>query len=76
MVNRLKVSVGMTTYNSAKYIKEQLDSIFSQTILPDELVICDDSSTDDTVDILKNYVYLNKLEDNVKIIVNEKILVT
>lgn len=72
MENELKISVGMTTYNSAKYIKEQLDSIFSQTILPDEIVICDDSSTDDTVDILKKYVNLNKLEDSVEIIVNEK----
>ena len=56
MINGMTVSVGMTTYNSSKYIREQMDSIFSQTILPDEIVICDDCSTDNTVDILKEYM--------------------
>ena len=48
----MKVSVGMTTYNSAQFLREQLDSIFRQTVLPDELVIFDDASTDDTIDIV------------------------
>lgn len=42
----------MATYNGAKYIKEQLESLAKQTILPFELVICDDGSTDDTVQII------------------------
>lgn len=46
------VSVGMATFNSAKYVREQLESILTQTVLPDEIVICDDASTDNTVDIL------------------------
>lgn len=56
MVNKMKISVGMTTYNSSKYVKEQLDSIFLQTVLPDEIVISDDCSKDDTVNIIKEYV--------------------
>ena len=32
------VLVGMTTYNSKKYLREQLDSILNQTILLDEIV--------------------------------------
>ena len=56
MVNKMKVSVGMTTYNSSKYVREQLDSIFLQTVLPDEIIICDDCSTDNTVNILKEYM--------------------
>ena len=50
------ISVGMTTYNSGKYIEEQLDSIFAQSVKPDEIVICDDKSTDDTIDIIKGYI--------------------
>jgi GT2 family glycosyltransferase len=35
-------------YNGAKYIQEQLDSLSNQSLLPFELVVCDDSSTDDS----------------------------
>ena len=43
----------MCTYNGARYLREQLDSIAMQTRLPDELVICDDRSTDNTEEIVK-----------------------
>jgi len=36
----------MCTYNGAAYLPEQLESIAAQTRLPDELVVCDDRSTD------------------------------
>jgi glycosyltransferase involved in cell wall biosynthesis len=36
----------MCTYNGAAYLAEQLDSLSAQTRLPNELVVCDDSSTD------------------------------
>lgn len=36
----------MCTYNGAAYLPEQLASLSAQTRLPDELVVCDDSSTD------------------------------
>jgi glycosyltransferase involved in cell wall biosynthesis len=49
----MKISVALCTYNGAKYIKEQLNSILEQTLLPDEIVICDDSSTDDTLTIVR-----------------------
>ena len=51
----MKVSIAMATYNGSKYIREQLDSFLSQTKLPDELVITDDCSTDDTVQIIKDF---------------------
>ena len=50
-----KVLVIMATYNGEKYIKEQLDSLLSQShpyLLVD---VCDDGSTDDTVSIVKEY---------------------
>ncbi len=39
MKDNMKISVAMATYNGAKYIREQLDSILNQTVLPDEIVI-------------------------------------
>ena len=45
----LKTSVAMCTYNGAKYLAEQLESIARQTQQPGEVVVCDDGSTDETV---------------------------
>ncbi len=49
------ISVAMATYNGGKYLAEQLDSILSQTLIPVEIIVCDDQSTDDTSEILENY---------------------
>ena len=49
------ISVAMATYNGEKFLKEQLDSIFSQTMPIDELVICDDCSKDKTIEIIQSY---------------------
>lgn len=51
----LVVSVAMCTYNGAGFLREQLASIAGQQRLPDELVICDDQSTDGTVEIIENF---------------------
>jgi glycosyltransferase involved in cell wall biosynthesis len=45
----------MCTFNGAQYIREQLDSIALQTRPPDELIVCDDCSTDSTMEIVKNF---------------------
>ena len=50
-----KISVAMCTYNGAQYVGEQLESIERQTLPPDELVICDDGSTDSTVEIIREF---------------------
>ncbi len=55
----MKVAVCMATYNGAKYLKEQVDSILSQLQEYDKLYISDDGSTDSTIDILKSYRELN-----------------
>ena len=49
------ISIAMATYNGQNYIKEQLDSILSQTYKDFELIICDDCSKDKTPSILKEY---------------------
>lgn len=49
------VSVVMCTYNGAKFLREQLDSILSQTYPIYELIVRDDGSQDGTMDILLEY---------------------
>lgn len=49
------ISLAMPTYNGGKFLREQLDSIYAQTLLPDEVIVVDDCSTDDTIEILEEY---------------------
>lgn len=51
----LKISIAMATYNGGKYLQEQLESFLAQTRLPDELVITDDCSTDNTMEIIQAF---------------------
>ncbi len=55
MSERLTISVAMGTYNGAVFLREQLESILAQTLHPDELVVCDDASTDGTLEILQEF---------------------
>ena len=64
------VSVILGTFNGEKYIREQLDSILNQTYSNIEIIITDDASTDETIDILKEYQ--NKFSDKVKLLLNDK----
>ncbi|MDO4583390.1 MAG: glycosyltransferase [Planctomycetia bacterium] len=48
-------SVAMITYNGERFLQHQLDSLAEQTVLPDELVVCDDGSTDKTMEILHRF---------------------
>lgn len=51
----MKTSVVVCTYNGARFIEEQIYSILNQTLEIDEIIICDDGSTDETVDKLMNF---------------------
>lgn len=51
----MKLSVAMCTYNGEKHIKTQLDSILHQSIAVDQIIICDDGSTDKTIKIIEQY---------------------
>ena len=64
------VSVALCTYNGAWYLQEQLDSMASQTRLPDELVVCDDRSTDNTLKIIETFAAEARFP--VRLYVNEK----
>ena len=49
------ITILMATFNGERYIGQQLDSLLSQTLVPDRIVIHDDQSTDTTPQILTRY---------------------
>ena len=61
------VSVCIPAYNSAEYIKDTIESILNQTYSNIELVVVDDKSTDDTVELVKNIK-----DERLKLHINEK----
>ena len=50
----MKISVALCTYNGARHLPPQLASILQQTIPVNEIIICDDGSTDDTIVIINS----------------------
>lgn len=64
---KVKISVAMATYNGEKYLRRQLDSIYKQGLLPFEVIVTDDCSTDNTLIILEEY----KVKYGLKYFVNE-----
>ncbi len=52
----------MTTFNGGLFLREQLESIYNQSQQPDEVVVCDDGSTDNTIEILEEYRQLKGLK--------------
>lgn len=53
--SHFKISIAMATFNGDEYLQEQLDSFVCQGRLPDEVVVCDDGSTDNTLKILEAF---------------------
>jgi glycosyltransferase involved in cell wall biosynthesis len=51
----MKISVALIVYNGAQYMRAQLDSILAQTHKVDEIIVCDDASSDNTKEILEEY---------------------
>ena len=49
------VSIAMCTYNGAKFLTGQLDTIVNQTYKNLEVIVVDDCSTDETISILRRY---------------------
>lgn len=61
------ISVCMATFNGGKYIAQQISSILSQLTFDDELIISDDGSTDNTIDIIKSFN-----DVRIKLLINKK----
>lgn len=66
------ISVAMAIYNGERYIVDQLKSIYNQSLEADEVIICDDCSSDNTVDIVNNFIKKNKLQGKWHLIRNEE----
>lgn len=66
----LSISVAMCTFNGSRFLPEQLQSIALQERLPDELVICDDGSTDGSVGIIADFA--RKIPFPVRALRNDK----
>ncbi|MEA2020140.1 MAG: glycosyltransferase [Patescibacteria group bacterium] len=54
-MKQLKFSIAIPTYNGSEWIVETLESILSQGFQNYEIVISDDCSTDDTLDVIKSF---------------------
>ncbi|HEX5257601.1 MAG TPA: glycosyltransferase family 2 protein [Sphingomicrobium sp.] len=66
----MKISIAMTTYNGAAFLREQLDSILAQTRIPDELIVCDDQSSDATSSTLNDYAARSPFP--IKVLINDE----
>lgn len=64
-----KISVLIPNFNAANYVGQAIESILSQTVLPDEIIVVDDASTDDSWKIITNFA---DKYDFIKIYRNEK----
>lgn len=66
---RLRFSVALATFNGGNFLSEQLQSYLTQTLLPAELVVCDDGSTDRTLDKLHFFAQVAPFE--VRVVPND-----
>ncbi len=67
-MSKIKVSVIIPVYNAEKYLKECLDSVINQSLKEIEIICIDDGSTDNSLEILKEYVQ----NDNRIIVLQQK----
>ena len=64
----MKISIVMASYNYASIIGEAIESVINQTYKDWELIIIDDGSTDNSVEVIKKYLNDNRI----KLYINEK----
>lgn len=64
-----KISVALCTYNGQKFLTSQFQSIFDQSLPVDEVIVCDDCSTDETISIVHQYI--EKYPGKIKLFINE-----
>ena len=51
----MKISIALATFNGSKYLVDQLMSLAYQKLLPYEIIVVDDNSTDETLEIVKSF---------------------
>jgi glycosyltransferase involved in cell wall biosynthesis len=70
MMKKETISVAMCTYNGGRFVGAQLESIAAQTRAPDELVVCDDRSSDETTRVVEAFAAAAPFP--VRLFVNER----
>jgi glycosyltransferase involved in cell wall biosynthesis len=64
-----RISVLLTSYNRERFIAEAIESVLAQTVTDFELIICDDRSSDGTVDIERDYA---RRDSRIRVSINER----
>lgn len=57
----ISIDVIIANYNNAKFLGRCIDSVLAQTLLPAEIIVIDDASTDDSLQIIEKYVTTGKV---------------
>ena len=60
---QLHVSLVIPAYNDERYLKTALDSIANQTLMPDEVIVVDNNSTDGTAALVKSYPFVRLISE-------------
>ena len=68
----MTTAVAMALYNGERFLHKQLESIRTQTKAPDQVIFCDDGSTDNTVNLVWDYIQEHDLADKWTLVVNEE----
>jgi len=50
-----KISIGIASYNQQEFLSDAIDSVLTQTLKPHEIIVCNDGSTDHSLEIAKSY---------------------
>jgi glycosyltransferase involved in cell wall biosynthesis len=58
LVKSVNVSIVMANFNNGRYLVDFIESVMHSTVTPKELIIIDDGSTDNSLQILKKYIHL------------------
>lgn len=72
VMTSIRTSVVLCTYNGVRYLREQLESIFRQTVIPDEIVIRDDASQDASLDVARDAVLAENFQGRTHFLKNTK----
>jgi len=62
------ISLYIPAYNAEKTIEKSLESVLQQTLIPKEIIVINDCSTDRTLSLLKNFNQIKIIESFFKII--------
>jgi glycosyltransferase involved in cell wall biosynthesis len=72
MTNRLRVSLVIPAYNEESHLADCLDAIAAQSVLPFEVIVVDNNSTDQTVAIARRYPFVRVVSESMQGVVHAR----